>query len=346
MKLLIVTQKLDKEDENLGFFHRWLEEFARHAARVTVIVSSLGTHSLPPGVSVHSLGKEKGSRKIRRLWRFWELFSYHYVRSDAVLFHMIPEFVVAASPFLLSLRRPAGLWYVHKSVTRLLKFAERVLDYIFTASNLSFRLPSKKVIYTGHGIDTEFFKPASSSPRPVTGLRLLTAGRISPVKDIETLIRACAFLKENWNREFTLSIVGGPLMARDASYSDSLKNLVEEKGLVNRVIFYGARPYTEIASVYRDHDLFVSMSTTGSIDKAVLEAMASGMTVVTANEAFRSLLPAKYFLEKRSPEFVAERIKAIAEEARPNLVLRELVVKNHSISRTVQEIIARLKNIP
>ncbi len=128
-------------------------------------------------------------------------------------------------------------------------------------------------------------------------------------------------------------------MPRDVYYLDSLKKLVREKSLLDHVFFQGARPFTEVSSVYNDHDIFISMSTTGSIDKSVLEAMSSGLTVICANEAFQTLLPAKYFLEKRSPEFLAERIKMLADEDRPNTVLRNLVVENHSLEKTVKKII-------
>ena len=30
MNLLLITQKIDKDDPILGFFHRWVEEFAKH----------------------------------------------------------------------------------------------------------------------------------------------------------------------------------------------------------------------------------------------------------------------------------------------------------------------------
>lgn len=346
MNLLIVTQKVDKEDENLGFFHRWIEEFARHSNRVLVIAGSVGRHSLPGNVEIYSLGKENGERLGRapvalgrafRVWKFWELFSHHYARADAVFFHMAPEFVLAASPFLISLHRSSALWYTHKSVTRVLKLAEKLVDYIFTASELSFRLPSKKVIFTGHAIDIDSFKP-SENKNARGAIKLLALGRISPVKDYETIIRACSMLKNSWDKSWVLSVVGGPLMPRDEDYFSSLKKLVREMGLEDRILFYGARPYTEIAEIYDDHDLFISMSSTGSIDKSVLEAMASGLTVLTANEAFQSLLPPQYFLEKRSPEFLAERIKALAFEPRPNFILRELVAKRHSLNGTVKKI--------
>ena len=271
MKLLVVTQKVDIEDDVLGFFHRWLEEFARHSS-VTVIANSVGDHNLADGIRINSLGKEKGAGKLVRLFRFWKFFSRYYKDTDAVFFHMIPEFVLAASPFLIFKRRPSALWYVHKSVTRKLKWAEKLVDYIITASDLSFRLPSKKVIYTGHAIDSEFFQPAvSETNMRGGGVKMLVLGRISPVKDVETVLRAAVILKETWPRQWMLSVVGGPAMPRDQEYLGSLKKLVKEKGLEPYVFFHGARPYTEVPSLYQEHDLFISMSCTGSLDKSVLE---------------------------------------------------------------------------
>ncbi len=37
MRLLITTQKVDKKDPILGFFHRWLEEFDKHRERLRVV---------------------------------------------------------------------------------------------------------------------------------------------------------------------------------------------------------------------------------------------------------------------------------------------------------------------
>lgn len=339
MRLLIVTQKVDKDNENLGFFHRWLEELAKHCSAVRVIASGVGKHTLPLKVSVHSLGKENGTGRLLRLFRFWKLFWRHYKNADAVFFHMIPESVLAASPFLIFGSRPSVLWYVHKSVTRKLKWAEKLVDYIVTASELSFRLPSKKVIYTGHAIDTEEFRADKNDfGAHQEGLKMLVLGRISPVKDIETVLRAAAFLKEIWPRSWVLSIVGGPAMPRDQEYLDSLKKFVKEKELEQHVHFYGARPYTEVPSLYREHDIFISMSTTGSLDKSVLEAMSSGLNVVTANEAFQDILPYPYFLEKRSPEFLAERIKLLTQIDR-NPLLRKIVANQHSLSGTIGKIV-------
>lgn len=343
MKLLIVAQKIDCDDENLGFFHRWVEEFAKYYDGITVIAGCVGSYDLPRHAAVFSLGKEAGAGRLKRIWRYWRLFSRHHRESDAIFFHMIPEFVLAASPFLLLRRRPSALWYVHKSVTRALRLAERIVDYVFTASELSFRLPSKKVIITGHAIDTDVFAPdLKSRIEHSKNLRLFSVGRMSPVKDIETMILAGAVLKNIWDRPWTLSVVGGPLTRRDEDYFTRLKALVREKNLSDRVFFLGPRPYAAIPATYRNHDMFISLSRTGSVDKSVLEAMSSGLSVICANEAFRSILPAENFLESRDPEALARRIMVLADSRSASDGLRNLVVKNHGLARTIKTIVDML----
>ena len=58
MKLLIITQKVDINDDLLGFFHGWIAEFVRQCEQVTVICLQKGEYDLPRNVRVLSLGKE------------------------------------------------------------------------------------------------------------------------------------------------------------------------------------------------------------------------------------------------------------------------------------------------
>lgn len=338
MRLLIVTQKVDKEDANLGQFYYWFKELAKHFREVKIIASSVGDISLPANVMVYGLGKERGMSRWRRVSKYLELFSYHYARSDAVLFHQIPEYVLAASPFLLSLKKTRALWYAHGAVSRRLALAERLVDYVFTSSPAGFRLPSKKVISVGQAIDTEIFQPPPSFNGVSSGIRLLSVGRIAPVKNYEVMIRALALLKKTWQRPWVLSVIGGPLLPRDTEYLGRLKRMVAEEGLAPYVHFHGARSFSEVPLYFQEHDMFLNLSATGSLDKAVLEAMASGLTVISANEAYSSILPAAYFLERSSPELLAERIKILADEPRPNTSLREIVCQEHGLERTIRKI--------
>ena len=71
MRLLVITQKVDRNDPVLGFFHRWIEEFAKHCEKVTVICLEMREHRLPINVRVLSLGKEQNKSKLKYIFRFY-----------------------------------------------------------------------------------------------------------------------------------------------------------------------------------------------------------------------------------------------------------------------------------
>ncbi|KKS22293.1 MAG: hypothetical protein UU78_C0019G0001, partial [Candidatus Roizmanbacteria bacterium GW2011_GWC2_41_7] len=56
MKLIVITQKVDINDGNLGFFHRWLEKLAEKTTELRVVCLSAGEYHLPQNVKVYSLG--------------------------------------------------------------------------------------------------------------------------------------------------------------------------------------------------------------------------------------------------------------------------------------------------
>ena len=73
MKILIITQKIDRNDSVLGFFCGWVEEFSKHCEQVTVIALGVGVHNLPKNVRVFSLGKERGVSRVGYLYNFYRL---------------------------------------------------------------------------------------------------------------------------------------------------------------------------------------------------------------------------------------------------------------------------------
>ncbi|MEK7542004.1 MAG: glycosyltransferase family 4 protein [Patescibacteria group bacterium] len=346
-KLVIVTQAVDREDPNLGAFYYWWEMLAQSADSLMIIAGRAGSVDFPANVSVETFEKRAGILgRVRRLWRFWELCSRHCADADAVLFHQIPEFVLAAAPFLIGRRKAASLWYAHGAVSWRLRLAERLVHNIFTSSEAGFRLPSKKVFHLGQGINTDLFKSKAADLRPPTpnlALRLITAGRISPVKNCEIIIGACAVLRDA-GRQFILTIAGDPITPGDRQYLEKLKTIVREKDLDGQVRFAGAVPHSEVADLLRQHDVFINASRTGSLDKAVLEAMACGLSVITANEAYRPVLPPNYFLERTGADALAERISVLSGEPRPNEVLRGIVARDHALAACIDRMADLLFN--
>jgi len=344
-KLVIVAQAVDRDDSNLGAFYHWFRLLADRADETHIIAKCAGTSEFSSHVSVHTFGEDGEGvhplrAKIRRLMKFWELCAQHFAGADAIFFHQIPEFVLAASPFLLGRRTSASLWYAHGAVSWRLRLAERIVYTIFTSSEAGFRLPSKKVIHLGQAINTDLFKPISNRTttdnlQATTSLRMISVGRISSVKHYETIIAACVILRETSKIPWTLTIIGGPLTLGDLAYAEKLRSLAQEKGLAEMIHFAGPRPYSDVPALLGGYDMFLNCSRTGSLDKAVLEAMACGLTVITSNMGYRTILPSAYFLPDNRPEALADRIVALAGEKRPNAALRDIVMRDHALGPTI-----------
>jgi len=288
MNLLIITQKADRDDPILGFFHRWIVEFSRHFDAVTVICLEEGKHDLPANVKVFSLGKEKGASKAASMLRFFQLITAERSRYDAVFVHMNPIYIVLAAPLWKLWGKKIFLWYTHRAVDLKLRIAAACADRIFTASERSFNLPSPKVIVTGHGIDASAFSSvARTKAFGAEPLKIVSVGRITPIKDPITLIKAASLLKKRLTKKIKVTFVGGPVTEADKAYAEKVRAQVASSGLNEEVAFIGDISPVQMPNVYKDVDFAVNLTPTGGIDKVVLEAMAAGIPVFTSNEAFR-----------------------------------------------------------
>lgn len=347
MKLLVAAQKLDLNDDNLGFFHAWVEKLAQKCEQVFVICNSAGEYNLPQNVKVFSLGREIGNSKLKRYFLFYKFFLNNIKKSDRIFFHMCPEYVLAGGLISKLFEKKNILWYTHKNVSWKLRLAEKLVDKIFTASKESCRIDSKKVEVIGHGININKFSisPLADnfqfSKKIEDGkFRIISAGRIAKVKNYDLLIEVAEILKKR-NFDFLITIAGAPILEKDRIYFDDLKKKIEEKNLTDFVNFIGPVPYKNIFEFYRQGDLFVNFSDTGSIDKAVLEAMASGCLVLTFNEAFKSILQEKYFTVKNSQD-IADKILYLAQNFEADGSLREYVLRNHNLENLADKLIAKL----
>ncbi|MDO8265050.1 MAG: glycosyltransferase family 4 protein [Candidatus Parcubacteria bacterium] len=341
MKLLIITQRVDIEDDNLGFFHQWIEKLALKVDKICVICLWEGKHNLPDNVSVYSLGKEKGFSRLRRLLRLQILLLANLPESDGIFIHMCPIYAIASFPLAKIFSKKMILWFLHRSVNWKLISAERCVDRILTASEESCRLKNrKKIKIVGHGIDTELFK--ARNPESIiqnSKFKILSVGRISPIKDQQTLIEAIDILVNQKNiKDIEVKIIGSPLEESETKYFEQLKKMKENRGLNNYIEFLGSVSYAKLPAYYQEADLSVNLSHTGSIDKVVLEAMASGCSVLTCNEAFQNILDLKYLFNKKDPLDLAEKIINL-REAKEDKNLRDIVVKNYNLDALTDKII-------
>ena len=340
MRLLITTQAVDRDDPILGFFHGWLLEFAKHFEHIDVICLREGVHSLPKNVQVQSLGKEEGENRLKYLFRFYRLFFNSYVHHhvDFVFFHMGALYNVLALPFFLmrKIRKTKFIWWkTHGKIGKLLDhLALFAVDSVVTAGSKSFDIDTVKRRVVGHAIDTSLFQTSEEVSRIQS--KLITVGRIVPIKRIEVAIETLVLLR-GWEKSpypYTLTIVGS---ADDVRYETSLRALCVEKAL-DTVDFIGSKTQTELTVLYRQSTILIHPAFEAGFDKVVLEAMSAGVIPLTSIQSFEHILsPFGLFVSPNNVEGYANAVlrittMSIEERVRLQRSLREIVVKEHSIS--------------
>jgi glycosyltransferase involved in cell wall biosynthesis len=331
MRLFIVTQKVDKNDPVLGFFHDWITEFAANAEHVIVVALAVGAHDLPKNVSVFSLGKEKGHGRIERTKRFyWHVFD-KMDQYDAVFVHMNPVYAVMAGLIWRLKGKRVALWYTHRAVTLALRLAVFFSHIVFTATREGCRVRSKKVRAVGHGVNVRRFE-RELRPRAVgagQGVRIVHVGRITPIKNCDTIVAAAALLRRRLHRPVSLSFTGGPATESDERYASKLVADVRDNGLEGVVGFTGAVRHEDLPVIFSHADVSVNAAPTGGLDKAVLESMAAGVPALTSNQAFRPLFgddAASLTFRERDAEDLAAKIAALLSDSDLHAIVRRIRV--------------------
>lgn len=354
MNLLVFNLAMDADDSALGHTTAWTNALARRCEHVSVITMLAGKLDLEPNVTVSSLGKERGLSEPRRLLRF-----YAAVRSvlrgrqiDAVFAHMAPLFTVLFAPVAKRARIPILLWYAHTSVTPTLRVAHTAADRCVTSTPAGFRLPSDKLFIVGQGVDTERFRPPADNGS-LYDRTVVSVGRITPVKRIEEMIEAVAILRRERGLDVRLRLFGGSLISEDRRYEARLRQLASARGLNGLVRFEGPVPFGEVAAAYHCGGLFLNLSETGSIDKAILESMASGCIPVSRNTSFDAIAREnglEWLVPGEGPAGVAERIVEVLERPKSDRAeiadrLRRVVAEQHSLDRLVDAILGHLREL-
>ena len=169
-------------------------------------------------------------------------------------------------------------------------------------------LPSVPIEVIPNGVDLDRFHPARNGAES-DGLRLLTVGRLSVTKRVEMLIDAVEIVHKD-GLTLSLMIAGG------GALEQKLRNIVSQKGLQDIVEVTGRVDPEDMPQMYRRSDLFVSASMQEGMSNAMLEAMASGLPIITTRcEGVEELVTGNgLVVEQASADAIARAIRQLADD--------------------------------
>ncbi len=126
------------------------------------------------------------------------------------------------------------------------------------------------------GVDTERFRPKPKrTERP---FRMLTVGRLAPVKGYEITLQACRVLTES-GVDWRLDMLG------DGPSRERLSRMARDLGIEERVKFHGAVGQDRIQEHFDRADALVVSSFLEGVPVVLMEAMAKELAVIATRIA-------------------------------------------------------------
>lgn len=183
-----------------------------------------------------------------------------------------------------------------------------------------------------NGVDLRLFQPLAAEP--AHGRRVLYVGRLSPEKNLETVVRATD------SAGARLQLAGsGPLRADLNTFARKLGAPVEFLGVVEQA---------KLPAIYTSSDVFVLASFTEGHPKVLLEAMACGVPCVASDCAGnRSLITdgeTGLLFDPHRPKELAARLRRVFDDpalaARLGKAARTMIAERYDLSALVQREIA------
>ncbi len=180
----------------------------------------------------------------------------------------------------------------------------------------------RKVRVVSPGVDLQRFTPIPKTIAkrevgiPLNDKNIIFAGRIEPLKGIDTLLRAMALIQKRYPeavRGVCVAIIGGDPWADtpDAEMA-RLQELRQELGITDLVTFLGAKDQEILPNYYAAAEMVIMPSHYESFGMVALEAMAMGTPVIASEVGGLAFLVRDdengFHVPSRDPEALAERI--------------------------------------
>lgn len=308
MRLLVYTQKVDRNDSILGFFHDWIVKMSEKFESVTVICLQKGQFDFAKNVTVYSLGKENGVSKLGYIINFYKYLHLTNGSYDKVFIHMNQEYVLLGGLYWRIKKIPIYLWRNHPNGGLLTYLSVMFSTKVFCTSTKSFTSRFKKTKVMPTGINTDVFKQQNGLIKKKYSVCMV--GRISPVKHIELALESISILVKE-GVQVSISMIGD-VPQIDRNYFEKLKNYIEVNKLSNVVSFIPGVPPSKLPEVYSGFELCLNITEAGSFDKTIVESASCSVIPLVTNSSFKGLLP-DVCITDTDPKNIADSIKKLLD---------------------------------
>ncbi|MFT6386721.1 MAG: glycosyltransferase involved in cell wall biosynthesis [Cellvibrionaceae bacterium] len=170
------------------------------------------------------------------------------------------------------------------------------------------------------GVNVDHFKRAGPYLPPAKGqmVKLVSCGRIHPVKAHDDLIRAVALLKEK-GVIAQLVICGAPdSQSYTRNYSQELDKLADELKVSDQIFRLGSISEERVKQALEEAHIFCLASLKEPLGVATMEAMSMAIPVVVARSpGVKEMINGGedgFLVEPRAPEEFAEAIQLLIEQ--------------------------------
>jgi glycosyltransferase involved in cell wall biosynthesis len=272
---------------------RWAGWFAR-AGHDVHVASLSGRGNYPPGVAQHVLNPAGRGDWFVRLRLAWLLMRHRPHVVHVHWAHFATLATVWKGPLAVTVwgsdvyRRDKFSDAEWHALGRALRRAQCVTcdsDDLEARLCGEFDLPPASVHVIQWGVDTHLFSPGEPSADFVQALELegrgviFSARNFTPLYNQETIVRAFARLVPGRpDLVLVMKRYGG-----DRGYVATIRALVTELGLDDRVRFCEGVPYERMPDFYRSAAVTVSVPFSDATPMALLEAMACGSVPVVSD---------------------------------------------------------------
>lgn len=269
-----------------------------------------------------------GKDKIKRLWM--PLHSIPLLKSKKII-TTVTIHDLAFKYFPDHFRR-VDLLKINLFTDWAVKYSDRIIAISNStkADILKFypNIPEDKIKVIYHGFDEDNFSGLGNPVKDEKIIKnfgidkdyILYTGAIQPRKNLNDLIDAFAILKK---KNINLRLV---LAGERAWLSDGIMKKINGSHYAEDILVLGKVKFKELGALYRNAKVFVYPSLYEGFGIPILEAMASKVPVIVANN---SSLPevagsAALYFDAKNPNDLAEKIESIASD---NDMAQELVSK-------------------